>query len=139
MAVMVAPRVVEVEGRPVRPENLKEALRKVIGKHLRAIREELDKTTAEMAELLLTNLDTYGSWERGRRLIPLDKLYLACVVSGRPLAYFVGQPDPASLTDKQREAASLIETIKTPRLQENWLNQGRGFVDIEREMNPLGA
>ena len=46
-----------------------------LGERLRGLREDADKTQAEIAAILGTTQQYYGKYESGKRPLPIDRLY----------------------------------------------------------------
>ena len=62
---------------------------------LRSLREDRDKTQAEIAKVLGTSQQYYGKYESGERPLPIDRLYMLCNYYGVSADYCIG------LTDKE--------------------------------------
>lgn len=59
---------------------------------LRGLREDADKTQAEIAKLLGTSQQYYGKYESGERPLPIDRLYILCEYYGVSADYILGLP-----------------------------------------------
>lgn len=62
-------------------------------KRLRGLREDLDKTQAEIADILGTTQQYYGSYEAGKRPLPIDRLYILCQYYNVSADYILGLPE----------------------------------------------
>ena len=59
---------------------------------LRGLREDSDKSQAEIAKLLGTSQQYYGKYESGERPLPIDRLYILCNYYGVSADYVLGLP-----------------------------------------------
>ena len=60
---------------------------------LRDLREDADKTQEEIAKILGTTQQYYGSYETGKRPLPLDRLYILCNYYKVSADYILGLPE----------------------------------------------
>lgn len=60
---------------------------------LRCLREDADKTQAQIAEILGTTQQYYGSYEAGKRPLPLERLCILCDYYGVSADYILGLPE----------------------------------------------
>ena len=60
---------------------------------LRDLREDFDKTQAEIAKLLGTSQQYYGKYESGERPLPIDRLYILCDYYKVSADYILGLPE----------------------------------------------
>ncbi len=105
-----------------------------IGNRLRAARESRGWQQAEVAERIGVPVETYGSWERGYRLMTTDKLPVVASVFGRPIWYFFGAPDPSRLSDQERILLDLYRSLRSDRLREALIMHARSFREAEEEL-----
>lgn len=59
---------------------------------LRGLREDSDKSQAEIAKLLGTSQQYYGKYESGERPLPIERLYILCNYYGVSADYILGLP-----------------------------------------------
>lgn len=59
---------------------------------LRALREDNDKTQAEIAEILKTSQGYYSKYELGKREIPTRHIQTLCLYYGVSADYILGLP-----------------------------------------------
>lgn len=59
---------------------------------LRALREDNDKTQAEVAEILKTSQGYYSKYELGKREIPTRHIQTLCLYYGVSADYILGLP-----------------------------------------------
>lgn len=59
---------------------------------LRGLREDCDKSQAEIAKILGTSQQYYGKYESGERPLPIDRLYILCNYYGVSADYILGIP-----------------------------------------------
>ena len=62
-------------------------------KRLRNLREDADKTQAEIAQILGNTQQYYSSYEAGRRPLPLHRLYMLCEYYKVSADYILGLPE----------------------------------------------
>ncbi len=62
-------------------------------KRLRDLREDADKTQEDIARVLGTTQQYYGSYEAGKRPLPLDRLYILCNYYQVSADYILGLPE----------------------------------------------
>lgn len=60
---------------------------------LRGLREDADKTQAEIARILGTSQQYYGKYESGERPLPVERLFRLCEYYGVSADYILGLPD----------------------------------------------
>lgn len=60
---------------------------------LRGLREDADKSQAEIATVLGTTQQYYGKYEAGKRPLPIDRLYVLCNYYGVSADYILGLPE----------------------------------------------
>ena len=60
---------------------------------LRGLREDSDKTQAEIASILGTTQQYYGGYETGKRPLPIDRLYILCNYYNVSADYILGLPE----------------------------------------------
>ncbi len=72
---------------------------------LRGLREDSDKSQAEIAKLLGTSQQYYGKYESGERPLPIDRLYILCNYYGVSADYVLGLPKgrPYGLSKTRRK------------------------------------
>ena len=58
---------------------------------IRDTREDRDLTQDFVAKLIKTNRTTYGHYENGERLIPIDKLHILADFYGTSVDYLMGR------------------------------------------------
>ena len=59
---------------------------------LRNLREDADKTQAEIAAILGTTQQYYANYETGKRPLPIDRLYILCRYYKVSADYILGLP-----------------------------------------------
>lgn len=64
-----------------------------MGKRLRGLREDADKTQAEVARLLGTSQAYYSQYELDLRPLPADRLQTLCQYYGVSADYILGLPE----------------------------------------------
>lgn len=60
---------------------------------LRDLREDADKTQAEIAAVLGTSQQYYANYEMGRRALPVERLYMLCEYYKVSADYILGLPE----------------------------------------------
>lgn len=60
---------------------------------LRNLREDSDKTQAEIAAILGTTQQYYANYETGKRPLPIDRLYTLCSYYKVSADYILGLPE----------------------------------------------
>lgn len=60
---------------------------------IRDLREDADKTQAEIAAFLGTTQQYYANYETGKRPLPTDRLFLLCRYYHVSADYILGLPD----------------------------------------------
>ena len=59
---------------------------------IRNLREDADKTQAQIAQLLGTSQQYYAAYETGKRPLPIDRLYILCEYYHVSADYILGLP-----------------------------------------------
>ncbi len=59
-------------------------------KRLRDVREDLDLKQAEIASRLKVKQGSYSRWEKGKEIIPLNRLNEFCNITGATIDYVLG-------------------------------------------------
>ena len=59
---------------------------------LRSLREDADKTQADIADILGTTQQYYANYETGKRPLPVDRLYTLCSYYHVSADYILGLP-----------------------------------------------
>ena len=59
---------------------------------IRGLREDADKTQAEIAAILGTSQQYYANYENGKRPLPLDRLCILCQYYNVSADYILGLP-----------------------------------------------
>ena len=72
---------------------------------LRGLREDSDKSQADIAKLLGTSQQYYGKYESGERPLPIDRLCILCNYYGVSADYILGLPKgrPYGLSKTRRK------------------------------------
>lgn len=64
---------------------------KKVGRRLKALRQSMGKTQKDVAEKIGVSVRTYGYYESGRSLIPVDVLWNLSVYYDFPMDFIVGK------------------------------------------------
>lgn len=74
-------------------------------KRLRSLREDADKTQTEIAQILGTTQQYYSGYESGKRLLPVDRLFILCEYYKVSADYILGLPEgrPYGLSKTRRK------------------------------------
>jgi len=94
-----------------------ESFAKRVGRRMRIAREAMGLQQGDVASAMRAKEDTYGSWERGYRLITTDRIPDLCRVLRRPPQYFLGLPDSQELGDDERFLLELFRSIAHPAVK----------------------
>ena len=76
------------------------------GERLRGLREDADKTQAEIAKMLGTSQQYYGAYEAEKRPLPIDRLCILCDYYKVSADYILGLPEgrPYGLSKTRKSA-----------------------------------
>ncbi len=97
----------------------------VLFQRLQDIREDLDLTQQEIADILHVSQTSYSRWETGKELIPLSKLNAFCNYTNHSMDYVTGLIPFERTTIPRKKSLNKIEVgknIQTIR-EENHLFQ----------------
>ena len=75
-------------------------------KKLRDLREDADKTQAEIAAILGTTQQYYANYETGKRPLPVERLHILCTYYKVSADYILGLPEglPYGLSKTRKKA-----------------------------------
>jgi transcriptional regulator with XRE-family HTH domain len=116
-----------------------ERFKKFVGRRIKAARKALDMQQADIAAQVHVLEDTYGSWERGTRLVTTDHLPALSHALHRPINYFLGVPDEHNLEDDERLLVELYRDIGHPVMQKQLIVLARSMAEITDEAPIIDA
>lgn len=93
---------------------------------LRALREDEGRTQADIAELLNVNRSTYGAYERGTILPPMDKIEALADHFRVSVDYLVGKTN-----QKHREAPAMVDATQLVRDMLEYLQDHRAELTLD--------
>ena len=91
---------------------------KIVGEQMQKARESMQLDQGEAGARIGITAARWGSYERGERSLPLDKLRLLPKAFHRPVTYFLRLPDEWSLEPAEQEVISLERAIKPSNLRQ---------------------
>jgi transcriptional regulator with XRE-family HTH domain len=107
---------------------------KQVGRRIKAARQSLDLQQAEVAALVGVPTDTFGSWERGYRLVTTDTLPALCAALHRPVTFFLGLPDPQELSENERTLVEVFRCIRSSVLQTQAIDAVRSLCRLDTQL-----
>ena len=105
-----------------------------LGQRIAEARERLGFDQADVADQLDVNVSTYGSWERGYRLIPLTDFVRLCrVLHQTPAALLGMEPSDAPGPDEdERILVDVLHSIRSARLRRRVIDFALEFERVDR-------
>ena len=91
---------------------------KVVGEQMQRARESMQLDQGEAGARIGITAARWGSYERGERSLPLDKLRLLPRAFHRPVTFFLRLPDERGLEAAEQEIISLERAIKDSNLRQ---------------------
>ena len=90
---------------------------KIVGEQMQKARESMQLDQGEAGARVGISAARWGSYERGERSLPLDKLRLLPKAFHRPVTFFLRVPDERGLEPAEQEVISLERAIQDPVLR----------------------
>ena len=107
-----------------------------MGNHLKELRKKRGLKQKEVAEKLGVDWRTYGSWERGERMINLEQAYNCAVLLDCSIDEIAGRPvrDPSEFSDpREAELHRCYRSCDRDR-QDRLLDTARHFAGMSRDV-----
>lgn len=99
---------------------------------LKTLRKERDRTQEEMAKLLNIRRSTYGEYERGKIVPPMDKMKVLADYFGVSVDYLFGNTNFE--THKERNEANPMDISKQMKIMLEYLQDNQAALTYDGEL-----
>ena len=108
----------------------------LVRNHLKEMRKKRGLKQKEIAEKLGVDWRTYGSWERGERIINLEQACNCAVALGCSIDEIAGRPprDPSELSDPREVELHRCYRSCDRERQDRLLDTARDFAGMSRDV-----
>jgi transcriptional regulator with XRE-family HTH domain len=104
-----------------------------LGERIAQAREALGLDQADVAAQLGVNVNTYGSWERAYRLIPLTDFVRLCRALHQRPAQLLGMDKPAEPhEEEERTLLDIYRSIRSGRLRRRVIDFALEFEQVDK-------
>lgn len=91
---------------------------KIVGQQMQKARESMQLDQSEAGARIGISAARWGSYERGERALPLDKLRLLPKAFHRPVTFFLHMPNEHGLEPAEQEVIGLARSIPDEKLRQ---------------------